>query len=1163
MKRLLLSFIALLFSITSICQTLWSNDFSNCVDWETGNAFEDGFSQYTPNVNFECGNITPNGLVAISTISSTTADNGYMIVDSEIYGGGQGGTEVENCWFQNAFPIELNGNDDICLTFETYYRMWDGGASDGNEYCLVEVSTDGVTWPDLNTFDVSQAAPGTRYELWPTMDTHDPVNNPTNIFFNLTTIASQPGVDQIWLRFRWKGTYGYAWMVDDVEVKVLPENNLTLQDCFVGDIINSFEYHAIPLSEAIAAPVRMGASVVNNGSLDQNAQITINIDNNEYLIQGLVAAGASDTLWSEEFFLPANAQFYQVVFSLAEDEILQDNFKIESIEVTTSSFGQNSDNGFELKTLNNDAETAIGCRYNINSATTCFGAEFLVGDPSDVGTLCQVFLYEEVDGVQTNTYAGQSLPFAVTQEMIDAGVQGLYTFIPLVEPSNLMSGSNYFIEIRRFESTDRIYILSNPEDSDFGMVGFGPYGVGGVTNWFVGFGFTPAIRLRLEEFGCSDLLACNYGADAICEYPEISYLNCDGECNNDINNNDICDEFEIFGCTDQNACNYNATADAEDGSCLYDVDVTAIAFLDANTNGIRDSSPTLEIALANIGHIYIEELDLQVFPNDTGLFVIQALPLGSYSVELVLQDGSNFLPTESLTNTITIPSCDRIYFPLFMSAEVSSALSGDNMQGEPTMACIEGFFPATWINNTGTQPLNGTVTMTFDPVLGIGQPDSGAPIISATPGVITWEISNLLPGQTINASVYIEGPGVDFVGDIFNFQTEVILNNNGVIVFEDSFDANVLVSCAYDPNDIQANPAGYTENHFILSDTEIEYKIRFQNTGNAPATDVTIENQIDTERLDITTFQPITSSHNMSTVVDADGMVHFIFNHIMLPDSTSDLEGSQGFLIYKIRTIPTVEVGEIINNTAAIYFDNNPPIITNTAFHEIYNCDEIPQFDEQLTLCSNDEFSQVITYPHIETITWLVNDQLAGNALSFQEVADFGESWNIEMIIENPLCQVSSQWTIDELPLPSNLVIEGIQGQLTAETGVAWQWYNADGTIIAGATEQTFGSSIAGDYYVVITGENGCTSQSEIFTIVSVDEFDSNSIIAFPNPVFDNLQLQVSQALIGSDYLVLDVTGREVMRGKITSINSIIDFSAQSSGSYIIKVGNANVRVQK
>ncbi len=1163
MKRLLLPLFALLFSVSSTSQTFWSNDFSNCDDWVLGNAFDEGLTQYAPGINFQCGVNAPGGNAAIATIESTTDYNGFMLVDSEIYGALNNGVEVENCWFQTAAPISLNGLNEVGLSFQSYYRMWDGGNDDGNEYCLVEVSTDGITWPDVTTYEVNEAAPGTRFELWPTMQTQDPVNNPTEHFFNLTTIASQPGVDQIWLRFRWKGSYGYAWMVDDVELGEMPENALSIQEVFVGDIINYFEYHAVPLSEALVKPVSMGAIVRNNGSLPQTAQVTVTINNTDYFMQDVIPSGSIDTLWTEEFFLPTAPQLYNVQFSLAEDETPLDNSLFAPIEVTLGSFGQNSNDNLVPRTLNNDAETAIGCRYSINTPTTCYGAEFLVSDLSDEGTWCQIFLYEEIETIQTNSLLGQSEAFMVTQEMIAASASGEYVFVPLEEPASLEAGGIYFIEIRRFESIDRIFIMSEPEDDDFGMVGFGPYGSGNAFNWFIGFGFTPAIRMRIEDFGCSDLLACNYGAATICQYPEFNYLDCDGNCVNDINNNNICDEFEIFGCTDEAACNYNPNAEAEDGSCLTQSDLKAVAFFDENNNGIRDGSTSLEAAIAGIGHLFIQELNIQVFPNDTGLFVLQSLPEGSYTIELIPSEGTGYIPSGSLISTVNIPSCETLEFPLFYATIITSAANSNNFWEGATMACIEGFIPYIWINNTGNVPLDGTVTMEFDPMLEIEPILWSAPIISAQPGIITWEISNLLPGQIIDVAVYIDGPGVDFVGDIFNFQTDIVLTYNGFTVVEQSYDQDVLVSCAYDPNDIQANPIGYTENHFILSDTEIEYKIRFQNTGNAPATDVTIENQIDIARLDISTFQPITSSHNMSTVVDEDGMVRFIFNHIMLPDSTSDLEGSQGFLIYKIRTIPTVEVGEIINNTAAIYFDNNPPIITNTAFHEIYSCDEIPQFDEPLTLCFNGEFSQIITYPHIETITWLVNDQVVSNSLNFTQDAGFGENWNIEMIIENPLCQVTSQWEVEELPIPSNDVFVGVQGDLTAVEGVSWQWYNENGTVVEGATEQTFYTEIPGDYYVVITGENGCSVESELFTVVSIGELNDTRINAYPNPVFDNLQLQVSQSLIGSDYIVMDVTGREVMRGKITSMNNTIDFAAQSSGSYIIKVGNANVRVQK
>ena len=54
-----------------------------------------------------------------------------------------------------------------------------------------------------------------------------------------------------------------------------------------------------------------------------------------------------------------------------------------------------------------------------------------------------------------------------------------------------------------------------------------------------------------EEFGCSDPEACNFVSadlmdDGSCEYP-AQYYDCDGECINDENNNDICDELDLKG----------------------------------------------------------------------------------------------------------------------------------------------------------------------------------------------------------------------------------------------------------------------------------------------------------------------------------------------------------------------------------------------------------------------------------------------------------------------------------------------------------------------------------------------------------------------------------------------------------------------------------------
>jgi hypothetical protein len=54
------------------------------------------------------------------------------------------------------------------------------------------------------------------------------------------------------------------------------------------------------------------------------------------------------------------------------------------------------------------------------------------------------------------------------------------------------------------------------------------------------------------------------------------------------------------------------------------------------------------------------------------------------------------------------------------------------------------------------------------------------------------------------------------------------------------------------------------------------------------------------------------------------------FNNIMLPDSTSDYEGSMGYFQYRLKPLPNLPNGSQIRNTAYIYFDYNAPIVTNT-----------------------------------------------------------------------------------------------------------------------------------------------------------------------------------------------------------------------------------------
>ena len=177
----------------------------------------------------------------------------------------------------------------------------------------------------------------------------------------------------------------------------------------------------------------------------------------------------------------------------------------------------------------------------------------------------------------------------------------------------------------------------------------------------------------------------------------------------------------------------------------------------------------------------------------------------------------------------------------------------------------------------------------------------------------------------------LEGCLVDSLGNI----------NTGFVTQFSNYDGSpfIDIDCqqnigSYDPNDKRAYPVGYGAEHYIYQHTDLEYYIRFQNTGTDTAFTVVIIDTI-SPHLDITSLRVGASSHNYSYEIYGNGIVKFTFANILLPDSSTNNRASQGFIKYQIEQMPSNPIGTIINNKADIYFDYNAPIQTNTTFHEI------------------------------------------------------------------------------------------------------------------------------------------------------------------------------------------------------------------------------------
>jgi uncharacterized repeat protein (TIGR01451 family) len=197
-------------------------------------------------------------------------------------------------------------------------------------------------------------------------------------------------------------------------------------------------------------------------------------------------------------------------------------------------------------------------------------------------------------------------------------------------------------------------------------------------------------------------------------------------------------------------------------------------------------------------------------------------------------------------------------------------------------------------------------------------------------------------------------------GTIFNQKDTFPLNNI------DSVRLNVTGS--FDPNDKTVLPEG----KIPFFTNELDYLIRFQNTGNDTAFKVVVVDTLPPQ-LDVVSLKTISASHPYVVSLKKN-IITFTFDNILLPDSNVNERASHGFIRFKLKPQNGLKVGDNINNKAAIYFDYNKPIITNTAQLELIKpMIIVPQSQ---TLCKGDSyknkpyFENTIVYDTIKSLLY-------------------------------------------------------------------------------------------------------------------------------------------------------------------------------------------------
>jgi uncharacterized repeat protein (TIGR01451 family) len=227
--------------------------------------------------------------------------------------------------------------------------------------------------------------------------------------------------------------------------------------------------------------------------------------------------------------------------------------------------------------------------------------------------------------------------------------------------------------------------------------------------------------------------------------------------------------------------------------------------------------------------------------------------------------------------------------------------------------------------NKGNQTLSGAVTLNYDD--NVLDHVSSYPAGTTSTGTLSWNYANLLPFEsrsiyvTFNLNGPMETPPVN-LDDVLYFTASVTPATGDETPSDNAFALNQVVTGSFDPNDIACLEGKSVSPEKIGE--YLHYNINFENTGTAPATFIVVKDVIDETKFDVSTLQLMDASHNVETKVTGN-KGEFYFDAINLGPE------EKGNVVFKIKTLNTLQVNDDVTQQADIFFDYNWPIQTNEA----------------------------------------------------------------------------------------------------------------------------------------------------------------------------------------------------------------------------------------
>ena len=502
---------------------IWSDDFSSDTNWVIDHDVT------SCSLDWQIGTNSTTGSYQTADITSTTASNGWAMIDSDAYGGTTGGTEVEDCWLTMAHPVDLNAFPNVNLYFESNYRSYNSEQT----YVVVGIG-DGageVIWPDLEPgtdistltnvfkpFDFASGDETTNGELVGV--------NISSALVGLTSIQ----LSDIYIRFHWTGTWGYAWFIDDAYLAETPDNSIAFDDAVTGgyhvDYLNyspsglndiiGLDYSVTPIDQLTVRPFSCEAVISNTGISSQSVVLQYNVTGTAFSGESspvVLASSEEATVAATPTFSPGIGSYVVDMWAEADSAgtgSIITTTDIESRDIEVSQYLYAKDEGAAKQAGSRviggvDDANEITTRFEIYANADLYSLRVFIDDSSTVGAKVYAVIYEldstANDGV---LFLDVSDDYTLTAQDINNWID-----IPLLNSITLFSGFAYEFGVGGYQHPiDRSILgitantsLYNGEHSLLDKPGLAinsatglPYGV---PTWFY-ITSTPMVRMNFD-----------------------------------------------------------------------------------------------------------------------------------------------------------------------------------------------------------------------------------------------------------------------------------------------------------------------------------------------------------------------------------------------------------------------------------------------------------------------------------------------------------------------------------------------------------------------------------------------------------------------------------------------------------------------------------------